>query len=547
MAKPILTIAAVDRTGKTKVNTVSINRRLNDRSRMTCELMEVSGVYRPVARQRITIDHNGSRRFNGYIEKISERAVPGTTALEYKLDCADRTRLLDWRLYAGSFDAGTAFDAVIEAIFDRCGFSADGVTLGTIPSSPALGARMQDGLRPVMEWFRKLATETGYQFRIDENDVLQFGPLATSNPAPFSLSWTSQNWFDLDIERQIGDYRNRQYVRTEYTTSGEITTNFTGNGSQRDFFQDDGPFQGTPEVALNSTPLDVGIFGVDTPASFDVMYDPEGWGLHFVSPQSAPSPGADIEVTYRVRFQNSTMVEDTAEISAQAAIGGDSGVIESIYEDRYIDTAAGLISRADALKRQYGEMPTRVSFGTDSSNEPNSNDLDPGMEIAIDLTSGPSDVDDAFLIEAISADWVASSGDDLWKYRVECTNQEPYGEPVVSTIERLNEISRIGPDLTTVAEESPIPPPIGFTMVTEQDLLSSGSNTITTVTAPSTSKLLVKEITQNGSADGVITAWSADFASSTPKNIAAVAGAITRITFATIGPVWTPIGQIDIQ
>lgn len=459
MANPTLTIAGVDRTGKTKVNTVSFRRSINDRSSMSCELIELTGAWRPVVGNRITVDHNGSRRFNGYIEKLTERPIPGAIgAMEYRLDCADRSRLLDWRLYAGSFDAGVTFSSVVTAIYNAK-IANDGVTLGTIPDYPILASRIQDGMRPVQEWFRKLTTETGYIFRIDENDVLQFGPLSTSpvNPAPFSISFTSENWRDLEITRELGDYRNRQYVRTEYTISGELIQTYIV-GANRDFFQDDGPFSGTPVVTLDigAGPVaqTVGRFGFDS-YGFDCYYDVEGWGIHRY-PYDAAWPGhAVLKVAYHVRFNNSVMQQDDTQIAARAAIQNDSGLIEAISEDRYIDTRAALESRATALLRQFGAIPVGVRYGTDSVSEPLSDSLEPGMRQSIDLTDGPSDVAGSFLVHTVDSSWTATGQGDIWFHRVECTDLEPYGQRLTSPIEKLAEAVRIGPDIETVVADSP--------------------------------------------------------------------------------------------
>lgn len=475
MPNPTVEIAGVDRTDKTACDSVSIRRSISDRSTMNCGLVERAGVYRPVIGNVIVVEQEqvvgspGSavRKFAGYIEDIEEEHVPGNLgSILYKLQCTDFTRLLDWKLYAGSFDAGVTFLSAITAIWSAK-LQADGVTLGDIPPGPLLQTRIQDGLRPLSEWFRKFATDTGFLYRIDEYKVLHFGPLATSppNPAPFSLTFGSRNWRNLKIRKRLGDYRNTQYVRTEYTVSGLLTANFTGDGSTRDFFQTDGPFQEKPTVTLDGTPLVVGRFGFDSgnPA-YDVFYDVEGWGIHWPVLDPAPGNGLAIVVQYRIRFSNTSVAIDAAQIAARAAIQDDSGIIEAINEDRYIDTKAALDARAENLLRQYGSIPTSIDFENDSRIEPLADDLEPGMQLAIDLTDGPSSVDDSFLVESIESKWKAASPDDAWIHHIQCTDQEPYGNrpqggggagAVAIVLERLAEGVRIGPDVPTVLTESP--------------------------------------------------------------------------------------------
>lgn len=466
MANPTVTIDGVDRTGKTKVNTVSIRRSLNDRSAMSVELIELAGTYRPVVGDQIVVTQDAVIRFGGYIESIEEQLIPGSNlAIAYRCECVDYSRLLDWRIYAGSFENQPFID-IVTTIMDAK-FDGDGISLaGVEDPGVTIVERINDGLRPVTEWFRKIATATGYFFRIDDNKVLQFGPLNVSNPAPFSLTSASRNKREMRIIRRMGDYRNRQYVRTEYTISSGLATAFVGDGTTKDWFQFEGPFQGTPVVTLDTgagpVAQTVGRWGFDL-SGFDFYYDVEGWGLHRYPAQSAPGVGDDIAMTYGVRFQNYTVEQDAAEIAARAAIQNDSGVIEAISEDRYIDSAAGLTARATDLLRQFGAIPTQIEFETNTAIEPTSNGLEPGQQITVNLTDGPSNVNDTFLIETVESSWMVAAPSDIWTHRCKCTDLEPSGIRVAVTsaataIERLAEAVRIGPDIGTVITESPPDP-----------------------------------------------------------------------------------------
>ncbi len=470
MPNPTCVIAGVDRSDKTKVNSVSITRTISNRSTLSCGLMERAGVYRPVPGNVIEIEQGSPavKRFAGYIEDIEEQAVPGNMgAIEYRVTAVDYTRLLDWRVYSGSFE-NVSFYSIVSTIISAKFTTDDGISLaGVVNPGPTITTRIQDGLRPITEWFRKLATETGYNFRIDEDKVLQFGPLSTSppNPAPFSLTFGSLNWRDLKIRRRMGDYRNRQYVRTEYTVSGTLTMQFTGDGATRDFFQFDGSFQGAPTATVDTgggpVAVTVGRLGYDALGLFDWYYDVEGWGFHNFAPDPALGVGDILEITYRVRFNNISVAQDSAEITARGAIQGDSGVIEAINEDRYIDTKAALDARAVNLLRQRGSIPIEVEFATDSRVEPLSDGLEPGMLLDVDLTDGPSGVNDSFLVESVESQWIAGAESDIWQHRIGCTNLEPNGatpsarEPVVAVMEKLVEAIRIGPDPETILSESP--------------------------------------------------------------------------------------------
>lgn len=534
MANPTVTIAGVDRTGRTKVDTVRIRKRLNDRSTMSCLLEETVGVYRPVRGNPIVVAHDGSSRFSGMIEEIVEIAHPGTEALQYALSCVDHCRICDRKLYAGSFE-NQSFYSIVLAIWSAK-LSEEGVTLGTIENPGiTITERMQDGLTPVTTWLNKLSTRTGYLWRIDENKALNFGPLTTS-PAPFSITWTSGNWANLQIRRGMGDYRNRQYVRTEYRVTSLITENFVGDGATRDFFQLNYPFASTPTVTLNGAPQTVGRFGIDL-TGFDFYYDVEGWGIHRYFSQSAPVVGAAIAVSFTALFSNTTMVHDLAEIAARAAVQGDSGAWEAIHEDRYIDTKEALDARAEGVLRQFGTLPTLIEFETDSENEPDSNDLAPGQRIDIDMTAGPHDVDDTYLIEGVESSLIAAQGDDIWKHRVECTSVEPFGRPT-QVLERLVEATRIGPDPASIVGGASAVP---ASMTVQQETLT-GDLTIDADNPPVAddgSALLLLIVTQDGTGGHLATLGSG-FSSGASISVDPDAGQTTLAFFFGRSGVWSP-------
>lgn len=457
--RPSVLIQNTDRTAYVSIDSLRLSIRLNERSTLSCELVDIAGAFRPVVGNKIYVVYKGVKRFGGYIESIEEWLIPGhATALRFSVQAVDFTRLLDWRMYSGSFE-NQHFYNIVTTIMDAKYTDADGISVsGVVNTGPMITQRIQDGLRPVMEWFRKLSTETGYFFRIDEDLVLQFGPLDTSNPAPFSVSYTSGNVRDLKIIRKMGDMRNVQYARTEYTTTPNLTATFTGDGATRDWFQFDGPFQGKPTMTQDGVAKTIGYWGFDQ-SGYDFYIDKEGWGLHRYPSQSAPSVGSVLVLTYAVRFKNLLMEEDTAAIAARAAIQGDSGRVEAIHEDRFIDSVAGLQARADGLLRQYGEVPTEITFETNTVIEPDILSLEVGQRLDVDLTNGPGDVNEDFLVTAIEQEWIAANspaGEDLWVFRVRGTNIEPAG--LRSTpIERLAEAVRIGPDPTTLLAESPQP------------------------------------------------------------------------------------------
>lgn len=533
MADPVLKIGGVDKTTLVKVDTVSYERALNRRGDMQC-LLTVGNVFRPAVGDPITISQNSTDLWAGIVEDVEESAEPGSERLMFSLKCADWWRFLDKRLYAGDIGGESLYAAMTRlsgAILAEEGFSISGVP----NPGPTISNVYSFNYSPASEVLAKLSQITGYLCHISPAKVITFS-LYSSNPAPFSLTWGSENWRDIRIRRSLNDpgFRNRQIVRSQYAVTSNVTENFTGDGSTADFFVSQF-ITSVVSVTVGGVPQVVGRFGVDGPVgAFDVYYDVDGVGLHFYTTGTAtPNPpgfGVAIVVVYVGPYRNLIVAQNAASIAARAAIEGGSGKWDSISEERNVSDANMLNDLATGLLRANDDIFTRLDYRTDTSVEPDSATLAVGHRQTVDLTAGPHDVNGTFLIETIKSRWTRTADviDDIWQYDITATDGEPFQRPE-QILKRILEVGRIGPDSATAANESTIDGGSIRLVYGPESQSVTGSTTLNApVAAPQQGALWLIEVTQGGG--GSVT-WGTGVASSQPATIPDTTGSKTWFIF----------------
>lgn len=448
-------INGVDRTNYLKVNTANWSKRLNSKSSMSCQLEDILRGFRPVWGQSIRIDEDGTPRFGGIIQSVRERAHPGTSeigyALQYDLQVDDYTAITDRRRVTGSYGYATLGSIVASVVANF--LEDEGITTTNVATGPTLAETFNFNYETVTEVFNKLSDATGYLWYIDDSKDLHFS-LFAAETAPFGLTASSANWYDLTVVRDSKNYRNQQYARTEYNVQNMFTITQTADGTTRDYFTGGQIMNTVPTVTLDGTPQTVGRLGADphlpTPG-YDCYYDVNGVGVHWPSPLTPPANGVVISITAAMEFTNVVLAQNADEIAARQAIEGGSGKYQAIREDRNINTLAALSALAEGELRNKGGDYVTIEFTTRDSG------LRPGQRIDINLPF--HSIDAEFLIESVDYRWVAGalSHLDFYEHSVRCTSTLDSVESTGTIVGRetnlfrdLEQRSRIGPSASDV-------------------------------------------------------------------------------------------------
>jgi hypothetical protein len=448
-----VTIAGVDRTDYVRVNSGKITRDINGRATCNIDLRQRYRSYAPVKGSSIVVAKSGTTKFAGNIARIvKEQVADGPGLLSFELECLDYNHIAERRVFSGQLGGGQTLYAIVAAVVTT-GLSNEGITIaGISPGAPGptINEDLNFNLESVKSIFDRLSTITGYLWNISFSKVLTFS-LFSSNPAPFGLTDSSDNYFDLETEDSDELYRNRQHVRSETQIATTRSESYTVVQNGQDFI----PTSVGPDTLLTVTvngaskTISLHTPGVAPSVGFDFYYSTTcmgiytyGWAVGNPALGLTLNAGDVVAFTYIGATNNSIMVEDTAEQTARAALEGGSGIHEAVEEQRYLQTLETLQAVGNGRLRQFGADVLKISFSTRTDG------LVPGHRISIQNTL--MGLNATYLIERVET-LIAEAPYEY--HRIQCTSVEPVG-PVQSTYqEKVTEMARIGnPDIASLAD-----------------------------------------------------------------------------------------------
>lgn len=445
-----VTVSDIDRTEWFKLQSVTLSRQINSRSKLTFGLEDKLRGFEPILGSVVRITEDGYKKwFAGHIDTLNRMKHDKSAAQYYTGTAGDFTAICDRRLISATFTDLSLY-AIVSQVHGQA-LTSEGITLDgvTNPGPTITGTLPTSGYETVTNFFNKLSKLTGYFWYIDADKVLHFGPF-TADFAPFELLPATE-YRNLVVNQTMANFRNWQYGRTEYNIVETIDITFNGDGATRDFFIEEGFFASEPTITRNGSPQTVGRLGFDPIGDFEWYYDVEGWGIHNFSPEPVLGVGETLEVTYRAQFGNIVQFKDEVSIAARAVIEEGSGIWQSMLEQRYVNTRQMLLDMCEGSLRQNA-LATRLEFEIDDY------DVDPGMRLFVDLPE--FDLYGEWLIEGVDSTWrKGRHAGGYWSHKIKATNVEPYGRSL-DMLEQLIEMARIGPDMSSVMDESPTLPAV---------------------------------------------------------------------------------------
>lgn len=503
-----ITINSVDRLTWAKVGSLSIRRNLNGRDELSVVLEDKGRGYKPAMENEIIVTNGATREFAGNIREIRRAKHGRTDKMQYILSCVDYNWILDERRVFSNFGTQSFYD-LVQRVMSK--ISGEGITSTTNVENP--GSTITDpppaNYETVRQYFQKISQLTGYLFKINYFKDLAFGPF-TATAAPITLTNSTPRWRNMVTDESMASYRNRQYGRTQYRINEEVTKNFTGDGSTRDFFLnvdgEDGFFYNAPSITVGGVPQTVGRVGYDPIGDFDWYYDVDGPGIHNFAPDPPVGFGVAIAVTYVGIFGNVVVQEDAAEIAARQAAAGGTGIREAIEEQRSVPSRTALNNLAAGALRQYGGIPVTGEFEIDGVG---GIQFLPGQRLTINLPE--FDLNDVFLIEQVDSVLV-QAGTPYFAQKVRFTSREPYGYPS-EMFDKLIEMARIGPDAGTVEQGSA--DPVGRQVYLPDEVTISGATPVSSPGTPRVGDLAIIRVKQDGAGGGTIS-WSSAFHNTMP-------------------------------
>lgn len=317
----------------------------------------------------VVIEHRTGRIFGGEVEDIS-RSNPGqSNVIFWRLALKDYSACLERRLAAISLeDTGdpitqTAGDII--TTLHSTYLSSECIILGEIADGPLIQKANFDYITvaDALNDIQKL-TGNAFYWKVDAFGVLTFRA-RTEISAPYDIDETQVDIIDLSFDSTKEAYRNRQYVRGGRTeTTATKTDEFEGDGKQKTFTLSL-PVAGKPTITVNTVAVSASAIGIkgtdDDDATKTWLYAVND---DVVTAKTAPTAGADIEISYIGLFPILVQRDDTGEQAARAAIEVGAGVYENFEEDES-QNVVGARQLADALLDKYARIPKAIRYQTD--------------------------------------------------------------------------------------------------------------------------------------------------------------------------------------
>lgn len=339
-----ITIGGLDYTQYVDLKTVKVdsNIAVNSDTAEFNVIIPQQVLPRPKGGQEVIIWNGSNKEFAGVVLLTHEEAL-APDRMNYDVKCRDYVYWLDKRLVVNSYTNMSAGNIVIAIIQNfTTGFTANHV-LGT-DSSFNIPFIKFDHV-PVSEALKKLADAVGYDWWIDYNKDIHFGPINTStSPLPGNQllpDIDTANYSDLYIEEDVSQVRNQIYfLGHKVAAQYQITEKFVGDGQRTQFH-----LNYEPSHTLTQTIVKQG--STNYPTKYDVSdgnatsttNDGKAY-IHFTNQtvrfNVAPANGTVVSVTYRPRYEMVNMYNDPNGMNIMKQRDGMDGVYEYMIRDQQL-------------------------------------------------------------------------------------------------------------------------------------------------------------------------------------------------------------------
>ena len=315
--------------------------------------------FRPQLDDEVTLFDGATKIFGGIV--IDTHDIIVGNLKYFAVNCKDFTQTLDRQLVAKTYTGDTADTIIADiiAIFTTGGFTGANVV------APIVVEKIIFNYMTVSQALSKLATVLGnYDWYVDYDKDIHFFEDATIS-SPFNLTDTSANyvWNSLVVEENIHQLRNHIIIRGGDIEGDNVTNIQIADGVQRVFFVGYSLSLSSLliEKALSATPTTfvvqtVGKDGVDNPASFDCLYNPND-GLIIFPDGSKPASNDRIKSSGLPIFP---LIAEKIDVVSQ----GIHGDYQYLIVDKTIKSRDAASQRADAELTKYSTTAQHSSFKT---------------------------------------------------------------------------------------------------------------------------------------------------------------------------------------
>lgn len=339
-----ITIGGTDYTKYADLQTLKVdsNIAVNSDTAEFNVIIPKQALPRPKGGQEVIVWNGSNKEFAGVILLPHEELLAPDTMM-YDVKCRDYVYWLDKRLVVNSYADYTAGNIILDIVQKfTTGFTTNNVQGAdgsfTIPF-------IKFDHVTVSEAFQKVADAVGYDWWIDYDKDIHFGPTNTSvSPLPNNqlLADTDTiNYSDLYIEEDVSQVRNQIYfLGHKIAAQYSITQTFVADGQETSF-----SLTYEPSHTLTQTIVKQGatVYTSKSDVSDGTATNTSNDGCAYIHYQNqtvrfnvAPANGTVVSVTYRPRYDSVNMYNDPNGMTIMKQRDGQDGVYEYMIRDQQL-------------------------------------------------------------------------------------------------------------------------------------------------------------------------------------------------------------------
>ena len=399
-----ITINDVDRTADVVAGSVHIDDIINDRQNAcNFKLFNLSETGIPETGHEVVItDVDDVTIFSGYVTRYTIGSPRKTGVVMATIVCTDQTWLLDSNLVHKTYEDMTDAAIIADIVSTYC--TGSGITTTNVIEGVTIDQISFNYVQP-SQCIRQLCDLTGRNWYIDYAKDIHNFPL-TTEAAPFNIDSDSNEYIDLQLQKDASQLKNRVYVRGGTKLSDFTTYNEKGDGEKTVFVLPDKPHDISVEV--NSVSETLGIKHIHT-SGYDWYVNFEEKYIEQDSGGAVLTDSDTLTVTYKYDIPILVALEDSASIE-------EYGQREFAIFDKQITTTQAARDRASAELTDYGNNIIEGSFTTYTPG------FISGQYININLTD--YDVNADYLVQSVKT---KSMGAGTFQYEVSIASAKTIG------------------------------------------------------------------------------------------------------------------------
>lgn len=377
-----VTVNGIDRTNSINKNSLYIRDVLTSQVD-TASFSLKNKLWTPQKGDEIVIEFDSNREFAGRITDVRQTDLIFRSVA---VECQDYSVDLDRKKIAKVFEDMTAA-AIIEDILDTINEATGAGFTMTNVVDPGMMGRVVFNYLEGSKCLQELADAWDYQFYVDYFKDIHFFPKG-EEVAPFNITDSSPNVLQnsLEIADSFSELRNVVILRGGEYTASERSEKTVADGEQTNIllaFK----FSNLPVVTVNSTPIAVGVEGLNNQGLEDDVYVALwDYNQKYLRFKVAPAEGDVVETTGTPLFPLVVTARDYASVFQY-------GAKEYLISDQQITSIDVAIKRIQSDLAAYKDGVQVGSFKTYT------NGLRSGQ--TINVNSVKLGVNETFLIRAV--------------------------------------------------------------------------------------------------------------------------------------------------